>query len=271
MPFWKTLSDEQLRDILAVPERGVGSLWDPRPLSVKLPDDLACPEDPSCTDLLVDPAGVLEDQDRWPDHLCYSFLTMSTRLWAITQIHPTTCPKWVDWQYTWPLPVGMEAVANELQVHPVLEMEILGQAPFKGLEEALWALRITSGGSAVDLFGLGIPSARSGSEQHDYKLGQLKYVLRGSGTKLVHVIERAQRWWDLLRGEITGGRPAGSSIWGSRIEFWIGLRMAVRALRANGHKLTQENIAERLGYSDRELRRWLNQYGIQWKDVPKIP
>jgi hypothetical protein len=37
----------------------------------------------SCTDLLHDPAGVLGDRRRWPDHLCYEeFLTASTRLWS---------------------------------------------------------------------------------------------------------------------------------------------------------------------------------------------
>lgn len=83
VPHWQTLPNEQLRAVLAVPERGVGSSWDPRPLSVELPEGLACPEDPPCTDLLVDPASVLEDQERWPDHLCDpNFLITSTGLWA---------------------------------------------------------------------------------------------------------------------------------------------------------------------------------------------
>lgn len=271
VPHWMTLPDDQLLAILDVPERGIGSGWGPRPPLVKVSEEFACQEVPPCTDLLNDPAGVLWDEERWPNHLCEYFQVVSTGLWARGAVRPTMHPRWEDWQATWPLPIGKEAVSTALGVGPpIFEMELFGQIPFEGFEEALWALRVTGGDSAVDLFGLARSSGGSG-DQRAYRPGKLIYVLRGSGTHLFRTIERAQRWWDRLRGETTGGRPAGSQVWGSQIRFWIGLRKAVRAVRANGDRLTQENVAARLGYSDRELRRWLKQYGIDWKNVPKIP
>jgi hypothetical protein len=183
-------------------------------------------------------------------------------------VGPTTMrlEQYHTWCMEWPLPIGRLAV--ELRFG-MLEGEILNLAPFKEREEALWAIRINSAGSTADLFGLGVRYGSGG--QTTYEMGELKHVLQGSGTQLFDLVRRAERWWDRLRGETTGGRPAGSPIWGSHMEFWLGLRRAVRALRAKGHKLTQENVADRLGYSDRELRRWLKQYGIKWEDVRKIP
>ncbi len=245
-------------------ERGFGYL-DPLPRPV--PKELACPEDPPCTDLLADPAGVLSDEKRWPKHLCYGlFLRRSAKEWASSNLVALSTPDLVQWRLEWPLPIGQTAVFNRL---PHYNQNLMNLAPFEQAEEALWAIRVNSADSTADLFGLGVPYGYG--EQTTYEMGELKYVLRGSGTQLFGLVRHAERWWDRLRGETTGGRPAGSPIWGSHMEFWLGLRRAVRALRTKGHKLTQENVADRLGYSDRELRRWLKQYGIKWEDVRKIP
>jgi transposase-like protein len=55
------------------------------------------------------------------------------------------------------------------------------------------------------------------------------------------------------------------------MEFWLGLRKAVRTVRARREEVSQDKVADRLGCDPRVLRRWLRQYGIDWKDVPKIP
>src|SRR5829696_5266987 len=38
--------------------------------------------DKSCATLLQDPAGVLSDRRRWPDHTCYPVMVESCRRWA---------------------------------------------------------------------------------------------------------------------------------------------------------------------------------------------
>ena len=48
-----------------------------------LPEDLHCPREVPCTDLLTDPIGELTDNARWPKHLCsVRFLLISTVEWA---------------------------------------------------------------------------------------------------------------------------------------------------------------------------------------------
>lgn len=262
VPPWQDLSDEQLRDMST--ERGFGYA---DAAAGPVPKELACPEDPPCTDLLADPTGVLSDEKRWPKHLCHKqFLRWSAYKWASSNRVTLSTPDPVQWLFEWPLPVGQIAVFNRL---PHYNEEIMRMVPFEQQEEALWAIRVNGADGTADLFGLGV--RYENGEQTTYEMGELRYVLRGRDTQLLDLVRRAERWWDKFRGETTGGRPAGSPIWGSGTEFWIGLRKAVRAVRAKGDKLTQENVADRLGYSDRELRRWLKQYGIKWEDVRKIP
>jgi hypothetical protein len=268
VPPWQKLPDEQLLDMCK--ERGFGHITDSPPVYV--PEELACPRVPPCTDLLANPASVLSDEERWPDHLCnVRFLMRSTEEWASARLLPTTSspvPQLLDWQLSWPLPVGRLAVEQTLGSYdPSMSL----QAPFGQWEEALWALHVSREGNVVDLFGLGVPTHESG-KQKTYRLGELRYVIRGTGAQPLRLLTSAQRWWARFRGEEAKGRPAGSGAhWESRIDFWLGLRKAVRAVRAEGDKVTQEKVAERLGYSDRELRRWLKQYGVEWKSVPRIP
>ena len=75
---------DRLPELPEFGERGVG--YDPPPPSF-LPKDSECPLDPPCTDLFVDPKGVLLDRARWPKRLCkVGFMRWSTLTWANSQI-----------------------------------------------------------------------------------------------------------------------------------------------------------------------------------------
>lgn len=196
----------------------------------------------------------------------YCFLRRSAAKWASSSLVALSTPELVQWQWEWPLPIGRIAVATRLMHY---NQELINLAPFEQQEEALWAIRVKNAGSTADLFGLGI---RYGSgEQATYEIGELKYVLRGSGTQLLDLVRRAERWWDEFRDEGTMGRPAGTGTWESGTEFWIALRAAVYAMRAANRKVTQENVASHFSCSDRVLREWLKRYNFSWKEVLKIP
>jgi len=261
IPPWQQLSDEQLRDMSM--ERGVDYV-DPPP---SMPKELACSEQPPCTDFLADPPGVLRDEERWPDHLCYEFfLRRSTYEWASSNLVALSTPELVQWQLEWPLPVGKAAVALRLGT---IKGEILNLAPLQEQEEALWAVHIKTVGCTLDLFGLGTPYRQG--EDRAYEMGELRYILQGGDTSLFNLVERAKRWWDGFRGKGTIGRPKGSGTWESSMEFWIALRAAVRATRTANQEVTQENVASYLRCDDCVLRRWVKQYGISWNQVLKIP
>lgn len=174
VPPWQNFSDEQLRNMTT--ERGLGYV-DPPPHPV--PKEPTCPEDPPCTDLLADPASVLSDKERWPEHLCYGlFLRRSTTQWASSipvALTTTALEEYRRWCMEWPLPIGLQSIG--LRFAPS-KGEILNLAPFKKREEALWAIRVSSAGSAADLFGLGIRYGNG--EETTYSLGALKYVLEGA-------------------------------------------------------------------------------------------
>ena len=139
--------------------------------------------------------------------------------------------------------------------------------PFEEREEALWAIRITAGDGTLDLFGLGMPFRQG--EERVYKMGELRYDLQGHGTSLFNLVARAERWWAKFRGKKITGRPRGSGTWASADELRKALNTAVRTLRAEGRKVTQESVADHWWTDDRTLRKWMNHFGVRWEDVKK--
>lgn len=265
-PPWLHLPDEKLRDMCT--ERGHSDVErPPQPIQ----DEFACTDHPPCTDLLWDPAGVFKDEARWPDHLCQPlFVRRSTIEWAFAHLGGLSSldPESTRWMFTSPLPIGRAAIARRF---PHFGKEVRDLAPFDGDEEALWAIHLDDrSGNTTDLFGLGIPYGHG--RPTIYAMGELKYVLRGSDTQQFDVVRQAERWWTQFRGGQWRGRPTGSGrTWGSNIEFWLALRTAVRAVREQGGKVTQEKVAARLGCDDRVLRRWLKEHSIPWEHVLRIP
>lgn len=273
VPPWQSYSDEKIRDTFT--ERGHSEVERP-PESMQ--EEFTCPDHPPCTDLLRDPAGVLKDEARWPNHLCWPLLCRrSTSEWAFANLGGLAAfdLNAARWMSTFPLPIGRAAIARRL-AHPGKEVKV--RAPFDGDEEAIWVIHLDDdSGNTTDLFGLGIPQGRR--RPITYMLGGLKYVLRGSDTAQFDLVRQAERWWTQLRGEQWRGRPAGSGTWESRAEFWIALRKAVRKARKQDGKVTQEKVAEQLGYEAgyeagydaRILRRWLKEYNFRWEHVRRIP
>lgn len=258
IPPWMLLPDEELLDMAT--ERGVGYV-EPQPQEIE--EALTCTETPPCTDFLADPQGVLRDRARLPNHLCeVEFMYRSTQEWA------QASPAYLGMNeliWRWPLPVGGAAV---WKYGNITDLNHLAAMPFEEMEEALWALHLDSAGGALDLFGLGVPH---GGEGTSYTMGELKYVLRGSGEELFGALKHAIRWWNKFRGEETGGRPAGSGTYESSMHLFVELRRAVRALRVKGQKPTQENVASYLLCAPRALRRQLKRHGLKLEDVSKIP
>jgi hypothetical protein len=151
---------------------------------------------------------------------------------------------------------------------------ILSGLPFDGGERAMWALcvegrRAGAARSSLDLFGLAeYPTALH--ERIDWlEAGTLAYVLRGQDRTLAGVLEAADRWWSRYRGIVLRGRPRGTGIYASSEEFAYDLKQAVAEVRSNGGKVTQETVAERLRTTDRQLRKWLQEHGIAWREAAK--
>ena len=188
------------------------------------------------------------------------FLLMSTVEWAHSTGIALTSAELEQWRWKRPLPIGVGAVMTALMTYNELLFNIV---PFKDREEALWALRIIDAGCTLDLFGLAV------SHGQNYTPGELKYVVRGQGRRMFDIISRAETWWDRFRGEGIRGRPLGTGTWRSADDFETNLRIAIHSLREQQRKVTQQEVAETLYTSDRQLRAWLGQYGLNWKRVLK--
>lgn len=214
----------------------------------------------SCTALLDDPAGVLADRRRWPDHICYEdFCRASTELWALQQAHiRDACLRWHSY---YPLPVGARAL-EDLEEPGSGEAALL--APFGGEEKALWALRVEQSRTVLDMFGLA-DSRRTGGEY--LYVGGFVFVLRGHDPALAEVAHSARDWWKRFRGMSVGpGRPRGG-MWRSGEECEAALRQAARRLQDAGKRVTQDSMAEVLGFHRRTLQSWLDRYEIDWRKI----
>jgi hypothetical protein len=220
--------------------------------------------EPHCTDLLDDPAAVLGDVRRWPTLLCYKwFLLESTYKWA-RQATPVLTSTASDWRNEYPLPIGKEAISQTLAYLP----EVYNAAPLAGDEKALWALHIARGEDTLNLFGLARYAPDDPEQKGTISAGPLAFVLRGHGTSLVEEMQQAKRWWNQFVGFPLGrGRPLNTGTWSSRDEFEQAVKTAVTNLRERGMKVTQEAAAESFLCDDRQIRRWVRQYGLSWEDL----
>jgi hypothetical protein len=245
----------------------------------------ACPR-PHCTELLKNPAGVLAQRQRWPNHVCYeNFLTASTQFWAseksgmgrLGTLENSLLWRWLSW---WPLPIGRKSLERaHIETSPNLPARSLqaqdfilasNMMPFEEREEAIWALRVERGSAALDLFGLAnYRTEEGGLNRHAPTItaGGLAYVLRGQDTSLIDLVHAAKRWWAEFQGLTFRGRPPGSGEWQSREYFEAELRRAASEIRSEGSKITQESVAAHLNTSSRLIRHWLFEYNIRWPDI----
>jgi hypothetical protein len=252
--------------------------------------DCVCPAGATpCTDLLYQPAKVLRERQLWPSSLCHdAFLRESTRSWysriaLLTGWHQYLSEGDGTWALTemsetWPLPIGREAInqcAAMFEGDIAAYMTSMRLASIDGHEEAMWAIRVTASGSTLDLFGLADRSKdTSGFEEAGLvSMGGLRYIMRGSDTFLMEIVRAAGRWWADFRGESIQGRPPNSGAWADPDEFKDALRTAITALRKQGRVATQHEVAMYFcsypgfpGCNDRQLRRWLARYGVDWQD-----
>ncbi len=192
------------------------------------------------------------------------------------------------WREYWPLPVGVRAVeamishsGHQFASGGSFDLDyrgpdygaLLNLVPFEEDEEALWALRVERDNSSLDLFGLADSDASRQApnthqrENETFTAGELRYILRGGNKSLIDVLDSAERWWSSFSAHTVLGRPRNSGTWASAEEFEDALRKAVRNLRSQGRKVTQESVAELLSSNDRVLRGWLNRYHVKWIDV----
>jgi hypothetical protein len=252
--------------------------------------DCACPAGATpCTDLLYQPARVLRNRQLWPVSLCDdAFLRESTHRWFSRTALLTgslgypgdSSGTWALERVadTWPLPIGRQAInlhGAMFEGDTEAYMASVRMASFEGREEAMWAIRVTTSGSTLDLFGLADRSADTAPprEENPIAMGGLRYILRGADTSLVDLVRAAERWWSDFRGLRVQGRPPNSGAWADANEFKDALRTAITALRKQGRVATQEEVTTyfctRPGFprcNDRQLRRWLARYGVIWQD-----
>ncbi len=75
-----------------------------------------------------------------------------------------------------------------------------------------------------------------------------------------------------LKAELLGtrgkGKPQGSSSrYDNEHQFKDDLMAAFDSLKSQNKRITQESVAVFLGCDDRQLRRWLKEFGLKWKEV----
>jgi hypothetical protein len=249
--------------------RGAPDLWEER----TAPERLRHTETPPCTDLISDAEGVLRNKERWPTHLCEAeFMSQSTGLWAEAQSFVVDSVNVHRWASMYPLPIGRWALMECQKMDDILEWsEALHVLPFDGDERAMWALRVehTEGTlvHVLDLFGL----AEYPTERHQALevpvAGDLAFSVRGKGRSLIEILDSAERWWGQFRGLTLRGRPTGTGTWESREHFETELHQAIAETRAEGDKVTQENVALRLHTDSRQLRRQVRYFGLSWKEI----
>jgi hypothetical protein len=172
-----------------------------------------------------------------------------------------------------PLPIGKRA----LMIHPEMGdmtawSEVFDVLPFEEYEQAMWALRIEDswrpvGMGALDIFGLVSYPTDLHRELRIPVAGDLAYVVRGKGRRMLEILDAAEKWWRQYRGLAVKGRPPGTGIWRDREHFLTAVKEAVASIHSNGGKVTQESVADRLCTDDRQLRHWINGFDVNWQEI----
>ncbi len=75
-----------------------------------------------------------------------------------------------------------------------------------------------------------------------------------------------------LKAELLGtrgkGKPQGSgSRYDNKHQFKDDLRAVFDSLKRQNKRITQESVSTLLGCDDRQLRRWLKEFDLKWKEV----
>lgn len=272
--FW----DHEVGDIspnldlsMSIDWTGAPDSWEERAVPKKLTHTKTSP----CSALISEPEEVLKNKERWPLHLCEEeFLRQSAELWAEGQPFVDDSVNIHRWASMHPLPIGRRALMASHEVDDLSEWsEVLNVLPFQEYERAMWALRLEirqrTSVHTLDLFGL----AEYPTEWHQTlgvpTAGRLAYSVCGYGRSLIELLDSAEKWWSQFRGLTFRGRPKGTGTWRDREHFESGLRRAVEKARSEGDRVTQENVATRLHTSDRQLRTWIQDYGVNWREIKK--
>jgi hypothetical protein len=213
------------------------------------------------------------DKTRWPLHLCEpEFTSQSTARWALSQLFASDNLKNLRWAAMWPLPIGKRALMENAEVADTPSWtEVAGVLPFMEYEQAMGAARVQYREQAsvhtLDLFGLAEYPDELHKELASPVAGKLAFVVRAHGRRTIDLLNAAEGWWSQFRGQALPGRPKGSGTWANRKELEDWLRATVATLRSKGAKPTQENVAALLPTNARQLRSWLSDHRISWKEI----
>jgi hypothetical protein len=178
------------------------------------------------------------------------------------------------WAECYPLPIGVVAAKRLYTARgAIYPGELTELLPFQGSEEAYWGLRVVEKRSVLDTFGLkhptGVGSPSEDPSEYQW-LGSFAYSLRGRDDAcLTGLVVDGARWWRDFSVERVRGRPRGSGTWESREHFLAALSKAGQRLRSEGKARSQENLASCLHSNVRGLRRWVERFGMSWKDARK--
>ncbi len=121
-------------------------------------------------------------------------------------------------------------------------------------------------------------------EEHEefYTIGPLAWCITGkdpANEAVTTLVRRANRWWKQfegqpLRGSIYAGRPKGTGYFTDASEFRKAIVTALQALRGQGHRPTQENVAQYFcnqttlpHCDDRQIRAWCKQFNLTWVEL----
>jgi hypothetical protein len=246
------------------------------PEAGSLPETLTKQESPPCTDLISDPQSVLMDKDRWPTHLCNpEFFGQSTTTWAEDRPIATDSPNRWRWVSMYPLPIGRHALMIRPEMGDMAAWSaVFDVLPFEEYEQAMWAIRIEddwrpAGMGALDIFGLASYPTDLHRELRLPVAGDLAYVVRGQGRRMLELLDAAEKWWHQFRGLALKGRPQGTGTWRDREHFLDAAKEAIASIRSGGGKVAQENVAEHLRTQDRQLRRWIEDFDTTWGEIRK--
>jgi hypothetical protein len=245
----------------------------------------------ACAPLIDDPVAVLNDQARWPDHVCCGTSLACHQRWGQRQywqfgVHPPAI--------SLPMPVGgeaMERFGTRYHWHPDHMVASFATMPFAGEETAALILTLPLAEATITFYGL-VEAMEPGEievgtvlpgrapvrgiegdtwvQDGIYRVAECKFTVIGSDPTALAVqnlIRNARRWWAGIAGHPLVGRPVGSSSIRDPETIRGAFRIYVREKRA---RPSQEELAELLAVSPRTLQRRLNELGLPWPPVDAL-
>ncbi len=152
--------------------------------------------------------------------------------------------------------------------------ELFNVVPFDGHEEALWALRIErrrpTAVHALDLFGLvETPQKSTGRPGTARRAALLLSCAATTNPRLAYWTLRRDCGLHSTVVPSEAGPKKGTGTWEDREHFATELERARIKTHSEGHKVNQENVADRLHISPRQLRAWIKYYGLTWGKIKR--